>query len=440
MEQRIGKYEVLRRIGEGSSSVVWLCRDSFANRKVAVKVAKPEALRDPRHAHIYAKLFSVEAHLAGKLHHPHVAEIYDAADEDDLKYTVMEYVPGGTLERFCRPDRLLPLDKVVEAMFKCSRALEYAHRLGITHRDIKPANILVVEQDGEIRDIKITDFGTAMNVSEDTTVVAGIGSPAYMSPEQISEGALSHQTDIYSLGVVMYQLLSGHLPFEAPNNASMVYQVLHTEPPALRVRRPDLPEALEKIVHRAMAKDIKQRYSTWEQFASDLAEYARMGTEFRRTREVADTERFNLLKRLRFFEAFDDVQMWEVVRFADWMRVPTNHMLFAEGEAGSHFFILAEGQVRVSRKGRLLNLLDAGECVGEMAYLGSLAKYRGNTGAADEGTARSADVVTTVPCTLIRVSNQTLGRASAPCQLSFNQSFLGLLTERLRLANERLST
>ena len=275
MDQRIGKYEVLRRIGEGSSSVVWLCRDSFANRKVAVKVAKPEALRDPRHSHIYAKLFSVEAHLAGKLHHPHVAEIYDAADEGDLKYTVIEYVPDGTLERFCRPDRLLPIDKVVEVMFKCSRALDYAHRLGITHRDIKPANILIVEENGEVRDVKITDFGTAMNIAEDTTIVAGIGSPAYMSPEQIAEGTLTHQTDIYSLGVVMYQLLTGHLPFEAPNNAAMVYQVLHTEAPPARTRRPELPEALERIVQRAMNKNLKVRYATWEEFATDLAEASR---------------------------------------------------------------------------------------------------------------------------------------------------------------------
>ena len=438
MDQRIGKYEVLRRIGEGSSSVVWLCRDPFANRKVAVKVAKPEALRDPRHSHIYAKLFSVEAHLAGKLHHPHVAEIYDAADEGDLKYTVIEYVPDGTLERFCRPDRLLPIDKVVEVMFKCSRALDYAHRLGITHRDIKPANILIVEENGEVRDVKITDFGTAMNIAEDTTIVAGIGSPAYMSPEQIAEGTLTHQTDIYSLGVVMYQLLTGHLPFEAPNNAAMVYQVLHTEAPPARTRRPELPEALERIVQRAMNKNLKVRYATWEEFATDLAEASRTSPDkASASREVADTERYNLLKRLRFFEGFDDVLCWEVVRFADWLRAPPSHVLFADGEAGSHFFILAEGQVRVSRKGRLLNILEAGECVGEMGFLGEFGHGSKEPGAQ---TLRSADVTTLVSCTLIRISPQMLSRASQGCQLAFNRAFLGLLAERLRMANQRISS
>ncbi len=435
MDTRFGKYEVRRRIGEGSSSVVWLCHDPFERREVAVKVAKPEALRDPRHSHIYHKLFSVEAHLAGRLKHPHIAEIYDGVDEGDLKYLVLEYVPGGTLERYCRPDRLLPLDKVVEAMFKCSRALDYAHRNGITHRDIKPANILCVEDAGVIRDIKITDFGTAVDISQDTTIVAGIGSPAYMSPEQISEGALTLQTDIYSLGVVMYQLLTGHLPFEAPNNASMVYQVLHTEAPSPRQHRPDLPERLAAIAMRAMSKKREKRYATWDALAADLADYAQAQIERPDSREVADTERFNLLKKLRFFSRFDDVQLWEVVRFADWTRVEPKHLLFADGEQGSHFFIVAEGAVRVSRHDRLLSELEAGECVGEMAYLSSL----GLAGDANDVAVRSADVTTTRRCTLIRVSTQTLRRATPACQLSFNRAFLARLIERLQLANQKLS-
>jgi serine/threonine protein kinase len=441
MEQRIGKYEVRRRIGEGSSSLVWLCRDPFEKREVAVKVAKPEALTDPRHSHIYHKLFSVEAHLAGRLHHPHIAEIYDAVDEGPLKYLVLEYVQGGTLERYCRPDRLLPYEKVVEVLFKCSRALEYAHRNGITHRDIKPANILCVETNGIVQDVKITDFGTAVDSHQDTTVVAGIGSPAYMSPEQIAEGSMTHQTDIYSLGVVAYQLITGHLPFEAPNNAAMVYQVLHADAPHPRSHRVDIPERLCAIVAKAMEKDVAKRYADWDSFAADLADYARKHLDKPDSKEVADTERFNLLKKLRFFAAFDDVQLWEVVRFADWSRVSPAHMLFAEGERGTHFFIVAEGAVRVSKHGRLLSELDTGECVGEMAYLGTVVKRATKQAAAnDEAPVRSADVTTTRECTLIRISTDALSRATAPCQLSFNRAFLARLIERLQLANQKLST
>ncbi|HEU4621249.1 MAG TPA: serine/threonine-protein kinase [Burkholderiaceae bacterium] len=440
MSQRIGKYEVIRRIGEGSSSNVYLCRDPFMQTQVAVKVSKPEALRDPRYAHIYRKLFSVEAQLAGKLRHPHIAAILDAVDEDDLKYIVIEYVRGGTLEKYCEPNNLLPLGKVAELMFKCTRALEFAHRLGITHRDIKPANILCVEEAGDVRDVKITDFGTAMDEAQDTTLVAGIGSPAYMSPEQIREGMLSHQTDIYSLGVVMYQLLTGHLPFEAPNNAGMVYQVLHVDAPTPCMHRPELPENFERIVMKAIAKNCAQRYDTWEAFATDLADAARVQPTSRDSEDIAEAERFDLLKRLRFFEAFDDVQLWEVVHFADWRRAPPHQVLFSEGETGSDFLIVAEGQVRVTRRGRLLNILGPGECVGEMTYLARLNEAHETAASSSAHVTRSADVTTTSPCTLMRISTTALSRASSACQLSFNRAFIGLLVERLQLANQRLST
>ncbi|WP_085314266.1 protein kinase domain-containing protein [Derxia lacustris] len=437
MDQRIGKYELIRRIGEGSSSNVWLCRDPFTERLVAVKVAKSETLRDERYSHVYRKLFAVEAHLAGKLHHPHIAMILDAVDEGDLRYIVSEYVPGGTLEQFCRPERLLPQEKVVEIMFKCARALEFAHRIGITHRDVKPANILVNSDNDEVRDVKLTDFGTAMNLAEDSTLVEGIGSPAYMSPEQISEGALSHQTDIYSLGVVMYQLLTGRLPFEAQNNAAMIYQVLHSTPPAPSELRPGVAEHIEAIAVKAMAKDRSQRYPSWDAFAADLARAARAEPRSIRAREVADTERFSLLKSLRFFDRFDEAQLWEVVRFADWQRRGHAQRLYAEGDMGTDFFILAEGQVRVTKHGKLLTALGPGECIGEMGYLAGLDHAED---ASHPAAQRSADVVTVMPCTLIRVSPTALAAASEGCQLRFNRAFLSLLAERLQVANQRLTT
>ena len=138
--QAIGKYPVMRRIGEGATSEVYLCRDSFNDREVAVKVVFPEVFRDPDRGRLYTKLFITEASLAGKLQHPHICQIYDAVADDGLHYIVMEYVDGGTLEKFCDPQRLLPVDRIIEMAFKCSRALDFAHRMGITHRDIKPAN------------------------------------------------------------------------------------------------------------------------------------------------------------------------------------------------------------------------------------------------------------------------------------------------------------
>ena len=190
------------------------------------------------------KLFLTEASLAGKLQHPHICQIYDAVADEKEHYIVTEYVDGGTLEKFCVPDALLPVDKIVEIVFKCTRALEFAHKMGITHRDIKPANILYT---GET-DVKITDFGAALIATGDSTQISAIGSPAYMSPQQVKEHPLNHQTDIYSLGVVMFQLLTGQLPYQASNNYSMMYQITNVEAPLPSSLRKDIPLTVDKIV------------------------------------------------------------------------------------------------------------------------------------------------------------------------------------------------
>ncbi|MDP3030893.1 MAG: serine/threonine-protein kinase, partial [Rhodocyclaceae bacterium] len=159
-----GKYEIIRKLGDGATSTVYLAYDPFAEREVAVKLIFPEILSDGKRGKLFRRLLLNEASLAGKLAHPHIVQIFDAVVGEDESYIVMEYVPGGTLEYFCKPERLLPIERVVEIVFKCTRALEYANRLGITHRDIKPANILLAKAldanrpDADI-EIKISDFG-----------------------------------------------------------------------------------------------------------------------------------------------------------------------------------------------------------------------------------------------------------------------------------------
>src|SRR6185436_9384110 len=231
-----------------------------------------------------------EASLVGRLAHPHICQIYDAVADEKLSYIVMEHVGGGTLERFARPDGLLPIDLIVEMVFKCCRALEFAHKVGVTHRDIKPANILYI--DGT--EVKITDFGAAIIASSrDTTQVSAIGSPAYMSPEQVKEHTLDHQTDIYSMGVVMYHLLTGRLPFQGLNNFSLIYQITNVDPEPPSAYRPEIPPAIDAIVQHAMAKDLSSRYRLWEEFSADLAEAFRdERLHAHKAQEFADTDKF----------------------------------------------------------------------------------------------------------------------------------------------------
>ena len=422
---QIGKYPVLRKLGEGATSEVYLCHDPFSDRDVAIKVAFTETFDDRERGKLYRKLFLTEASLAGKLQHPHICEIYDAVAEEKLHYIVMEYVDGGTLEKFCRTEMLLPVDRIVEIIFKCTRALEFAHKAGVTHRDIKPANILYT---GET-DVKITDFGAALiATSRDTTQVSAIGSPAYMSPEQVKEHALDHQTDIYSMGVVMYHLLTGRLPFNAANNFSLIYQITNVEADAPTTFRPEIPEAVEAIVRHAMAKDLKERYRQWEDFSLDLAEAFRAQHQgAHKAQEFADSDKFETLRKLPFFELFSDAELWEVARMSSWRHAAMGELLMKEGEAGDFFCVLAEGQVKVTKKGKLLNLLRSGEPFGEMAYLSKGEHLRG----ADVSVVHDADIIS--------VPTQKLAQASDACRHKFDRAFMEILVERLSMANLRLS-
>ncbi len=428
--ERLGKYEVIRKLGEGATSTVYLANDPFAGREVAVKVIFPEALKDRERGRLYRHLLINEASLAGKLFHPHIVQIYDAVVSDEQSYIVMEYVAGGTLEQFCVSDNLLPLERLVEIIFKCTRALDYAYRLGITHRDIKPANILVAATGDHTTggDIKISDFGAAIQASEQTrTQVSGIGSPAYMSPQQVREQPLTHQTDIYSLGVVMYQLLTGRLPFQASNNYSMIYQICNSEAPPPSTFRTEVSSALDAVVARATQKSLEARYASWEEFSHDLAQAFRNTQISSRRQAFPDSEKFEALRDLHFFREFSDVEIWEVVRFSRWDEVAPGTVVMKDGEAGDFFCFLVDGELRVIKKGHTLSLLNAGDCFGEMAVIGGGHRQRG------------ADVVAQTTAKVVTISGTALRNASDVCRMNFYQAFLEVLAGRLTHANARLS-
>lgn len=423
---KIGKYDLVRVIGRGATATVYLGKDPFAQRDVAIKIAFPDILKSPERGKLYTHLFLNEASLVGKLAHPHIVQIFDAVVAEDLCYIVMEYVPGGTLEASCNPATLLPIERVVEIVFKCTRALDFAHRIGITHRDIKPANILYAGDDPATGDIKISDFGAAIVDHPDRTLVSGIGSPAYMSPEQVRELTLDHRTDIYSLGVVMYQLLTGQLPFQASSNYNIIYQIINTEPTRPSALRKEIPPVLDAIVARAMAKDTKVRYPTWEAFAHDLAQAFRQKQLNAPQRDFAESEKFDTLRELPFFADFTDVEIWEVLRFSHWSTIPPEATVMRDGDHGDFFCFVAEGELKVIKGGRILNLLTTGDCFGEMAVISKGTQTRG------------ADIIALTEAKIVTVKGDALRKASDACRMHFYQSFLEVLTGRLALANARL--
>ncbi|MBL8467518.1 serine/threonine-protein kinase [Methyloversatilis discipulorum] len=420
----LGRYQLRRIIGRGSTSTVWLAWDPQTQREVAIKCIDPDVLNDHARGRLHRNLLINEASLADKLQHPHIVAIHDAVVTGDQAYIVMEYVAGGTLEAHVQRPGLLPVERIVELMFKCTRALDYACQLGITHRDIKPANILLT-RDGEL---KLTDFGAALFTANERTQVEGVGSPAYMSPQQVREMPLNHQTDIYSLGVVLYQLLAGELPFQASNKYSLVYQIIHVEPPPPSVHRPGLPPALDAVVARAMQKDIALRYATWAEFTHDLAQAFRNRRLKPREDESGAAEHFRLLRTLTFFNEFSDVELWEVAHFAHQERVAAGTVLMKDGEQGDRLYVLVEGELAVCKSGRTLNILTSGECCGEMSVI-----------ARRDRKLRANDVQANTDSLLFAIDGERIRRASETCRMRFYEAFLQVLAARLSSANMRLA-
>ncbi|HZE59750.1 MAG TPA: serine/threonine-protein kinase, partial [Burkholderiales bacterium] len=398
----VGKYPVKKEIGSGATSKVYLARDPFANRDVAIKVFGFDKHADAQEERMVHKSFVAEASLAGKLNHPHIVDIFDAVVEPDRSYLVMEYVPGTTLEAYAQPDQLLPVSKVVEIVFKCIRALEYACRHGIIHRDVKPANILL----SEAGETKVSDFGASFQQKlTHTTQITGVGSPAYMSPEQIQGAALTHQTDIYSLGVTMYRLLTGRLPFAAATQAALTYAILNIEPTRPAKLRPEVPGLLDAVVMKALEKDLAVRYPSWLEFGKDL------GQAFAALRlagaTVSDSEKFTRLRDCPFFEDFNDVALWELIRIGAWKSIGAPSVLIREGEAGDNFYFLVDGEVDVTLGGKSLATVKAGRCFGELLYFADLAQRRTTT------------VASRGPITVVEVKAEAMRSASDACQSAF---------------------
>ena len=258
----IGKYELLQELGSGATSTVYLARDRFQQNEVAVKVIHTNHLEGEEVA-LFQHMFLTEARLVGKLRHPHVVAILDAAVDDKGCYIVMEFVDGSTLEDHCRPGQLPAFEVAVDIAYKCSKGLAFAQRHGLIHRDIKPANILMA-RDGRI---KITDFGAALSPKlAQITHISGLGSVAYMSPQQIrGEQPLTFHTDIYSLGIVLFKMLTGRTPYLAKTIEELTDQVVSKDLPAPSSLREGIPSQIDRIVQRATARDLDGRYRTWDE-------------------------------------------------------------------------------------------------------------------------------------------------------------------------------
>jgi len=263
---QLGRYEIVAELGRGAMGIVYKATDPELGRTVAIKTVNMALGGDD--VENYQKRFTQEARAAGGLNHPAIVTIYDIGRTQDIAYMAMEFIEGTELRNIVQDGPRLTVPQAVAIAAQVADGLAYAHARGIVHRDIKPANIMVLD-DGSV---KITDFGIArMRASQELTQTGTmLGSPKYMSPEQALGRRATHQSDIFSLGVVLYEMLAGAAPFAGDSVGALMYQIAHVVPPAPSVLNPDVPELLDYVASKALAKSLEARYANAEDLARDL--------------------------------------------------------------------------------------------------------------------------------------------------------------------------
>jgi len=417
-QKKLGKYAILGVAGRGGMGTVYRGHDPVIDRKVAVKVYTASEVEFG--SEVAQKMFLNEAQVVGALDHPNILRIYDAGNFKGRPYIAMEYVEGlRTLGPYCKADDLLPMESVIRIVEKCAEALDYAHRNGVTHRDIKPDNIMLTTDD----EVKIVDFGVAehKNKRSDDSFQT-VGTPTYMSPEQAKGEEIAGQSDIYSLGVILFQLLTGNVPFKAPGLAALSILITTKDPKSVRELRADIPVELEAIVKRAMAKDLAERYKTGNEMAADLAaihqQVARAGVA------LSPEEQFDTARELAFFKDFTEPELKQVLDATTWEHFPAGDFLVIEGAKEEALYVLVSGQVAVELDGCMVCTLTTGECVGELAYF------------SDE--AHTATVVARNNVSAMKFEIPISKWGSIPVQMRFNSAFQKTLVERLERTTREL--
>ncbi|HKO30027.1 MAG TPA: serine/threonine-protein kinase [Nitrospiraceae bacterium] len=263
----LGRYRVLKELGSGAMGLVYLGKDPTIQRFVAIKTMRLDRIESDDKLQDIKSRFFREAESTGRLSHPNIVTIYDAGEEHDLGYIAMELIEGTPLKQWARKPNLMPVNEVLLTVATVADALDYAHQQGVVHRDIKPANIMLTRD----RVVKVMDFGIAkMASSSKTQTNIVLGTPTYMSPEQIAGKKVDGRSDIFSLGIVLFELLTGQLPFTADNLSAVLFSIAHHPHPAIQTLRPDLPLMVQEVVDRALQKELPHRYRRAEEFAVEL--------------------------------------------------------------------------------------------------------------------------------------------------------------------------
>jgi len=365
---QIGKYVIGSRLGSGTCGVVHQALDNVLGREVAIKLSPSgDAQTSAGKVPGAQRAYQTEVFAAGRLRHPNIVTVYDAGQHEELNYIVMESVDGNSLKHFGKGQKRLPTYRALEVICECCKALDYSHRQDILHRDIKPANVMVAN-DGAV---KLLDFGIAVGLSEDSGLKRNgptLGTPNYMSPEQILGKTLSPASDFYSLGTVMFELLTGKQLFKAKKVKDLFRTVVHQAAPKLHEFRSDLPEQLSAIVEKALQKKPERRFQTGIEMIAALTPFV----EHYKIIEQRSAEQQALipeLQKLAFFHTFSDADVARLLAECDLETIDKGVRLFEDGNLKRELLIVVEGIVTMDSKDGIHRIYGPGECVGELGFI-----------------------------------------------------------------------
>ena len=397
--EKIDRYEIIRTIGRGGFSTVYLGTDPYINRSVALKISNTQEKRGKDST--LARLFQ-EAEAAGRLIHPNIVTIYDAGIQEPRCYIAMEYIEGVTLHNHCKSERLLPVAEVIDIIIKVCDGLDYAHQRGIIHRDIKPSNILL----GKNGDIKIADFGLACFADLIPKEKRTVGTPSYMPPEQVRGDKSTPESDLFSVGVILYLALCGKKPFEAESSLEMRHKIVNEPHIPLAKRNPELPEALTIITDRALAKKPENRYRSGFALARDLESVLKGGKG-----PIGGKlgERIQGLKTLKFFEDFTDNEISSLINIGTWITRTSGEVIVHENESGESFFVISSGDASVTIGNKSVGELHRGDSFGEISFL--------------LGSMRSATITTLNKCEMLRLNPKKIDILKSETQIKLYRIF-----------------
>ena len=410
---RIGKYQLDGIVHQGKYRTIYKAHDPFLERDVAIKVSQfPNDQDGEENSQQLRNSFFLETRAVGQLQHPNIVSVYDAGVGDRQTYIVMEYIDAKSLASMMSAKEEIPVSKAIDIIFKCCKALEYAHSKNVVHRDIKPANILITN-DGNV---KIVDFGIAKVRNEIDTFSSGLfGSPLYMAPEQIEEQEVGPGTDLYALGVVLYELLTGGKLFEADNVHTHMYKILNEKPKPLSDYSVEYAEKIQPIIDQALEKQSDQRYPA----AADFAAAIRSVDIALRYEEAEIIKRVNADQAgmLGFFKEFSQKQLSEFVDLATWLRISKDETILSAGEIDQTFYVIVGGKAIVYKSNKPVKTLSEGDCFGE---IGLLRNENSNT-----------SIMASTDMLLMKLTTTDLDKMSTALQAQFYKSVAHSMVKRL---------